>query len=283
MNKNASPLNTPPNPQAPGNSAQNADAPTPLYGAISVRNLVYEVPGKRILNDINLEIKRGEIVSIMGQSGSGKTSLLKLLTGLHRPTSGVIEIDGVDIASLNERELDKMRLKLGLVFQYAALFDSLNAHDNIIFSVARHRRGVKKAELDTIVKKLLAEVELEGIEDKFPSQLSGGMQKRVGLARALAMQPQFVFYDEPTSGLDPITAHTIDELIMQTRRNMNVTSVVVSHALPSIFKISDRIAMLDKGEIVIYDTPDAVRASTNPVVQEFLAPEGDALTARAGK
>ena len=281
MSDNAAPQAAHGQTSAPQNAAVQNNAPQiSASDAISVRNLVYEVPGKRILNDINLEINRGEIVSIMGQSGSGKTSLLKLLTGLNRPTGGVIEIDGVDIAKLNERELDKMRLKLGLVFQYAALFDSLNVHDNIIFSVARHRRGVKKSELDAIVKKLLAEVELEGIETQFPSQLSGGMQKRVGLARALAMQPQFVFYDEPTSGLDPITAHTIDELIMQTRRNMNVTSVVVSHALPSIFKISDRIAMLHQGEIVIYDTPDAVRASTDPIVQEFLAPERDSLAGR---
>ena len=254
------------------NAAQN-----PAEVALSARNVIYEVPGKRILNDINLEVNRGEIVSIMGQSGSGKTSLLKLLTGLHRPTSGVIEIDGADIASMKERELDKMRLKIGLVFQYAALFDSLDVRDNILFSVERHRRGVKKAELDKIVKDLLAEVGLDGIEKQFPSELSGGMQKRVGLARALAMKPQFVFYDEPTSGLDPITAHTIDELIMQTRRSMNVTSVVVSHALPSIFKISDRIAMLHQGEIVIYDTPDVVQASENKIVQEFLAPERDSL------
>ncbi len=273
--------NAPAPPNAPDSTSQT-NGQTSDKGAICVRNLVYEVPGKRILSDINLDVNRGEIVSIMGQSGSGKTSLLKLLTGLHRPTSGVIEIDGVDIAKLNERELDKMRLKLGLVFQYAALFDSLNVHDNIIFSVKRHQRGVKKAELDAIVTELLAEVELSGVEDRFPSQLSGGQQKRIGLARALATKPQFVFYDEPTSGLDPITAHTIDELIMQTRRNMNVTSVVVSHALPSIFKISDRIAMLHQGEIVIYDTPDALRASTDPIVQEFLAPERDSLAARPG-
>ena len=279
MSENAASPTTAPTPQG-ANSAPTANGKDAAQGAISVRNLVYEVPGKRILSDINLEVNRGEIVSIMGQSGSGKTSLLKLLTGLHRPTEGVIEIDGVDIAKLNERELDKMRLKLGLVFQYAALFDSLNVHDNIVFSVARHQRGVKKAELDKIVKDLLAEVELSGVEDRFPSQLSGGQQKRIGLARALATKPQFVFYDEPTSGLDPITAHTIDELIMQTRRNMDVTSVVVSHALPSIFKISDRIAMLHQGEIVIYDTPDAVRASTDPIVQEFLAPERESLAGR---
>jgi phospholipid/cholesterol/gamma-HCH transport system ATP-binding protein len=245
--------------------------------AITVKNLIYEVPRKRILNNINLTVESGQIVSIMGQSGSGKTTLLKLMTGLLRPTSGEILIDGEDICKLDETALDKVRLKIGLVFQYAALFDSLNVYDNIIFGVARHRKRVKKAELDKIVQERLAEVQLEGLEKQFPSQLSGGMQKRVGLARALAMQPSIVFYDEPTSGLDPITAHAIDELIMGTRKRTHVTSVVVSHALPSIFKISDRVAMLHQGEIVIEDTPDAIKNSTNPIVQEFLYPERESI------
>jgi len=245
--------------------------------AIEVRDLIYEVPRKRILNNINFCVEQGEIISIMGQSGSGKTTLLKLMTGLLRPTSGQILIDGDDIGSLSETALDKVRLKMGLVFQYAALFDSLNVYDNIVFGVVRHQKGVTRAELDKIVQDRLAEVHLEGIEKQFPSQLSGGMQKRVGLARALAMQPCIIFYDEPTSGLDPITGHTIDELIMETRKRRNVASVVVSHHLPSIFKISDRVAMLDKGVIVIDDTPEAVRNSTNPIVQEFLFPERDSL------
>jgi phospholipid/cholesterol/gamma-HCH transport system ATP-binding protein len=240
---------------------------------IKVVNLVYEVPQKRILNNLNLEIAHGEIVSIMGQSGSGKTTLLKLLTGLLKPTSGQIVIDDVDIAGLGENELDTIRLKMGLVFQYAALLDSLTIYDNIVFAVVRHRKHAKKADLDKLVRELLDQVELKDVEARYPSELSGGMQKRVGLARALAMEPSIVFYDEPTSGLDPITSNTIDELIMETRRRHEVTSVVVSHHLPSIFRISDHIAMLHQGEIVVYGTPDEVRASTNPVVQEFIHPE----------
>ncbi|HLK61260.1 MAG TPA: ATP-binding cassette domain-containing protein [Chthonomonadaceae bacterium] len=241
--------------------------------AISVRDLIYDVPQKRVLNNINLEIEQGQIVSIMGQSGSGKTTLLKLLTGLLKPTSGQILIDGTNIVGLSEAELDKVRLKMGLVFQYAALFDSLNVYDNIVFGVVRHRKGVKKSELDQMVKDLLEEVELPGIEKQFPSELSGGMQKRVGLARALAMKPAIVYYDEPTSGLDPITVNTIDELIMETRRRTGVTSVVVSHHLPSIFRISDQVAMLHQGEIIIYGTPAEVQASQNPIVQNFIQPE----------
>ena len=240
---------------------------------IHIRNLVYDVPYKRVLSDVNLDINPGEIVSIMGQSGSGKTTLLKLMTGLLRPTSGQIVIDDVDIARLNENELDNVRLKMGLVFQYAALLDSLTIYENIIFAVVRHKKRLPKQELDQLVADLLAQVELHDVEQKYPSELSGGMQKRVGLARALAMQPAIIFYDEPTSGLDPITSNTIDELIMETRRRHNVTQVVVSHHLPSIFRISDRIAMLHQGEIVVYGTPDEVRSCTEPIVQAFINPE----------
>lgn len=241
--------------------------------AIRVRNLVYEVPGKRILDGIDLDIESGEIVSIMGQSGSGKTTLLKMLTGLRRPTSGQILIDDVDIASMNERELDGVRLSMGLVFQYAALFDSLSVFDNIVFGVVRHRPGISRSDLDEIVKGRLAEVELPGVERRMPSELSGGQQKRIGLARALAMKPTLVFYDEPTSGLDPITSNTIDELIMSTRERYKATSVVVSHHLPSIFRISDHIAMLDSGRIVQFGTPQEIQDSEKPEVKRFIHPE----------
>jgi len=244
--------------------------------AIKVTDLIYEVPQKRILNGINLDIAPGEIVSIMGQSGSGKTTMLKLMTGLLKPTSGNIAIAGTNITELNETELDEVRLKIGLVFQYAALLDSLTVYDNIVFAVVRHRKNIGKGELDEMVRDLLEQVQLTGVEERYPSELSGGMQKRVGLARALAMKPEIVFYDEPTSGLDPITSNTIDELIMETRQRHRVTSVVVSHHLPSIFRISDHIAMLHKGEIVIYGTPDEVQSSSNPIVQEFIHPEAKA-------
>jgi phospholipid/cholesterol/gamma-HCH transport system ATP-binding protein len=241
--------------------------------AITVSNLIYDVPRKRVLNNVNLEIRKGEIISVMGMSGSGKTTLLKLLTGLLRPSSGQILIEDTDITKLTESELDQVRLKMGLVFQYAALFDSLTIYDNIVFGVVRHRKHVTRQELDTLVHTRLEQVQLKDVETLFPAQLSGGMQKRVGLARALAMDPTLVFYDEPTSGLDPVTANTIDELILATRQRMDVTSVVVSHHLPSIFRISDRVAMLHQGEIVIYGTPGEVQASPDPVVQTFLHPE----------
>ena len=241
--------------------------------AISVSHLNYEVPAKKILSEIALDIRKGEIVSIMGQSGSGKTTLLKLLTGLLKPTSGEILIEGTNIVGISDQELDRVRIKMGLVFQYAALLDSLNVYDNIVFGLTRHKKGLKRGELDEIVRDRLQQVQLPGIERRFPSELSGGMQKRVGLARALAMQPSIVFYDEPTSGLDPITTNAIDELIMRTRKRLGVTSVVVSHAIPSIFRISDHIAMLDKGEIVCYGTPAELQASPNPIVRQFLNPE----------
>jgi phospholipid/cholesterol/gamma-HCH transport system ATP-binding protein len=241
--------------------------------AIQVQNLTYEVPEKRILHDINLNIEKGQIVSVMGQSGSGKTTLLKIMSGLRQPTSGKVLIDDTDIAALTEYELDKIRLKIGMVFQYAALFDSLTVYENIAFGVRRHQKRVKKKELDTLVRDLLQDVKLEGIEDRLPAELSGGMQKRVGLARALATNPSIVFYDEPTSGLDPVTANAIDELIMETREKFGVTSVVVSHHLPSIFRISDHVAMLHQGEIVALDTPANIQSNSNPIVQEFIHPE----------
>lgn len=241
--------------------------------AIKLENLNYEVPDKRILSDINFEVAKGEIVSVMGQSGSGKTTLLKVMSGLRHPTSGKVLLDNTDIAALNDYQLDKIRLKIGMVFQYAALFDSLNVYDNIAFGVVRHEKRVRHKELDKRIRDLLADVNLEGIEKQMPSELSGGMQKRVGLARALATKPSIMFYDEPTSGLDPITVNAIDELIMETREKFGVTSIVVSHHLPSIFRISDRVAMLHQGEIVAIGTPDEIQNCDSPIVQEFLHPE----------
>jgi phospholipid/cholesterol/gamma-HCH transport system ATP-binding protein len=238
--------------------------------AITVNDLVYEVPEKRILHDIHLEVEKGQILAIMGQSGCGKTTLLKCMAGLIRPTSGQIVLEGQDIVPLRESELDDVRLKIGLVFQYAALFDSLSVYDNVSFGLANHRR-LPRREMDRIVAERLTDVGMEGTERLFPSQLSGGMQKRVGLARALAIEPSVLLYDEPTSGLDPVIAHAIDELILETRDSKGMTSVVVSHDISSIFRIADRIAMLDAGTVVAYGTPEDMRASDNPKVQEFLS------------
>lgn len=238
---------------------------------IVLEDVCYSVAGNTILKGVNLEVQEGEIVSIMGQSGSGKTTLLKLMTGLRRVTSGKIIIEGTDISCLTENELEKVRLTTGLVFQYAALLDSLTVRDNIVFGIVRHQKRTSKPELDKLVDQLLTEVQLSPeVATQYPSELSGGMQKRVGLARALAMKPSVLFYDEPTSGLDPVTSHAIDTLIVHTRNQREVTSVVVSHQLSSIFRISDRVALLDGGVIRAYGTPAELHASDDPVLQEFL-------------
>jgi len=237
--------------------------------AIAVQNVSYWAAHRPILEDITFDVQRGEIVSIMGMSGSGKTTLLKCLGGLLRPTSGSVIIEGADIAHLPEQALDRIRLKIGFVFQYAALFDSLSVFENVAFGLQQHRR-MHPEELRQIVAQRLEDVGLSGTEHLYPAELSGGMQKRVGLARALAMDPSVLLYDEPTSGLDPVIGRTIDDLIVNTRNRFGVTSVVVSHDIETIFRISDRIVMLHEGRIVAVDTPDGLRRSSHPRVREFL-------------
>jgi len=237
--------------------------------AITVRGLEYVVPEKRILHDINLEVERGEIVAVMGMSGCGKTTLLKCIAGLLRPTHGHILIEGEDITGLPESELDRVRLKIGLVFQYAALFDSLDVYANVSFGLTHHRK-LRRQEMDQIVAERLADVGMQGTERLYPAQLSGGMQKRVGLARALAMEPAVVLYDEPTSGLDPVIGRAIDGLIVETRDRLGMTSIVVSHDIASIFRIADRIAMMHEGRIIASGTPEDMRDSSHPIVREFI-------------
>lgn len=248
-----------------------SDQPT-----VAVRNLTYATPDRVILSDINLEVERGEIVSLMGMSGSGKTTLLKCMGGLLRPTRGQVLIEGTDIAVLPERELDRIRLTIGFVFQYAALFDSLTVFENVAFGLRQHRR-LKPEELQRIVTERLADVGLSGTGHLYPAELSGGMQKRVGVARALAMDPSVLLYDEPTSGLDPVIGRTIDDLIVSTRDKFGVTSVVVSHDIETIFRISDRIAMIHEGRIIAVGTPEEVRSSTEPLVRRFIY--GDSIDA----
>lgn len=236
---------------------------------ITIRSLEYCVPEKRILHNINLDVAPAEILAIMGKSGCGKTTLLKCMAALLKPTAGQVIVNGENIVQLSEARLDRVRLKIGLVFQYAALFDSLTVYDNVAFGVVNNRK-LRRGEVDAIVAKWLAEVDMRGTERLFPAQLSGGMQKRVGLARALAMEPKVLLYDEPTSGLDPVIARSIDDLIVSTRDRLGMTSVVVSHDIRSIFRIADRVAMLEEGTIIACDTPERMRAFNIPAVQEFL-------------
>lgn len=236
---------------------------------IKVVNL-YKYFGERlILNNINLEVKKGETLVIIGGSGSGKSTLLKLLIGLLRPDKGEIFIDNKEISQMTETQLDEVRLNMGMVFQYSALFDSMTVGDNVSFGLREHRKLTNK-QINEIVEEKLKLVELSGFADFMPNELSGGMKKRVSLARAIAFEPQILLYDEPSSGLDPVTSAKIDELIVQMQKLLGVTSIVVTHDMNSAFYIADRIAMLYQGEMIAVGTPDEIRNSTDSRVLEFI-------------
>ena len=220
------------------------------------------------LKHINLSIKEGETLAIIGGSGSGKSTLLRLLIGLIRPTSGQILVRGRDVATPSEEEWDKLRLRMGMVFQYSALFDSMTVGDNVAFGLREHTNK-SEAEISRIVKEKLALVGLEGVEQMMPNELSGGMKKRVGLARAIACEPSVIFYDEPSSGLDPIMTARIDELIVNTQRKLGVTSVVVTHDMASACRIADRIAMIYQGELIAADTVEKFKQINDDRVQAF--------------
>ncbi len=236
---------------------------------IEVKDLRFSVGGKQILCGANLGVAPGEILSVMGMSGSGKTTLLHCIGGLTAPTSGQIRIGDAQIVGMTETALNHVRERMGMVFQYAALFDSLSVFDNVAFGLRRRSR-IGNDEIKQNVAEKLALVGLPGTENMFPSELSGGMAKRVGLARALAMSPEILLYDEPTSGLDPVMESVIDELIMQMRDQLGVTSIVVSHSIASIFRISDKIAMIHGGEVLASGTPDQIKNCDNPVVRQFI-------------
>ena len=228
-----------------------------------------EFKGRQVLKNINLEIHEGETLAIIGSSGSGKSTLLRLMIGLLPPTSGEIWINDNEISKLPERRLDQIRLTMGMVFQYSALFDSMTVGDNVAFGLREHTK-LSETEIGQIVDEKLKLVDLAGFEKMMPNELSGGMKKRVSLARAVAFGPEIILYDEPSSGLDPIMAAKIDSLIVHTQEIMNVTSVVVTHDMRSAFYIADRIAMIYEGEIIAIDTVNNIKKSTDLRVQEFL-------------
>ena len=223
---------------------------------------------KVALRSINLEIADGETLAIIGGSGSGKSTLLRLMIGLIQPTSGQIWIGNDEISQMTEKELMRVRLRMGMVFQYSALFDSMTVGENVAFGLVEHT-NMSREKINEIVREKLKQVGLDGVENRMPGELSGGMKKRVSLARAIAFGPEIIFYDEPSSGLDPITTNKIDELIINTQRALNVTSIVVTHDMVSACRIADRIAMVFNGELLAVDTPDKFKKIDDPRVKEF--------------
>ena len=222
-----------------------------------------------ILNDLNLTIKEGETKVIIGRSGTGKSVLLKNIIGILRPDSGSIKISGTEVTTLNERDYNKIRMKMGMVFQGGALFDSMNVAENVAF-VLEEFMNVDKKTVRAKVERCLGMVGLSGIEEMLPSELSGGMRKRVSLARVLCMEPRIIFYDEPTTGVDPITSDVINNLIVDLRQKLKVTSIVVTHDMNSAYKVADNIVMLYHGQVVAEGTPQEIQKTKHPVVKQFI-------------
>lgn len=222
-----------------------------------------------VLQNLTLDIVEGAITCIVGLSGAGKSTILRLLNGLRKPSAGRVFIKGQDLTQLTERELVNLRRSIGFSFQFAALFDSLNVYDNVALPL-RENMHLPDAEIKPRVTEALETVGLAGTEEKFPAELSGGMVKRVGFARAIITNPEIVLYDEPTTGSDPIITHLLTDTIMHLRKKMNGTAVVVSHDLQSIFMMADYVAMLFEGAIIAYGTLAEMRSSINPIVQQFL-------------
>lgn len=240
-----------------------------MSNAISIHNLTVQFGKRCILNSIDLDVRKGETLAVIGPSGTGKSTIIKVLTGLLKPTSGSVKINDEEVCCFSESEWDNLRKHMGVVFQYSALFDFMNVKDNIAFGLRRHYK-VGEKEVKKQVEELLTLVDMYGMEQMMPSELSGGMKKRVGLARALAMQPDIVYYDEPTSGLDPVMTMNISKLIRKTQKTYGVTSILVTHDMESVFVAADRVAMLYKGDIVALESVDTIKNSKNPIVQAFI-------------
>jgi phospholipid/cholesterol/gamma-HCH transport system ATP-binding protein len=237
---------------------------------IQVVDLYKSFGDNQVLRGVNLMVEEGSTLVILGGSGSGKTVLLKHVIGLLKPDRGQVLIEGQDIVPLGAEVLAKVRTKFGMVFQNAALFDSMTVYENVAFPLREHRK-LKEAEMRRIVREKLSVVDLSpNIEDEFPAQLSGGMRKRVGLARAIVLDPKIVLYDEPTTGLDPITTAYVDQMIIDAKRKLGVTSVVISHDIASAFKVADNVAFLSDGVIVEKGPPQQLRKSQQPKLKLFL-------------
>jgi phospholipid/cholesterol/gamma-HCH transport system ATP-binding protein len=240
---------------------------------IRIRGLEKSFGDHKVLKGIDLDIERGRINTIIGGSGQGKSVLMKHLMGLLKPDAGKIFVDGEDVCPLDDYQLNRVRRKFGMLFQYAALFDSLTVEQNVAFPLVEHTKK-SKSEIRELVQKRLHSLHLRNIEKKFPAELSGGMRKRVGLARALVLEPEILLYDEPTTGLDPVATKNVDDMIRDISAETGVTSVVISHDMASTFRISHCISMLYDGKIACTGTPDDIKRSTLPFVREFVEMSG---------
>ena len=236
---------------------------------IKVKDIFKSFTGKPVLQGANLHIKEGESMVVIGGSGSGKSVLMKHTIGLLKPDKGCVIINGKDLSKLKEDEINEVRKLFGMLFQMAALFDSMTVGENIGFALKQHT-DFSTTEINRKVTENLKMVGLKGIENLKPAELSGGMKKRVGLARAIAIRPKIILYDEPTTGLDPIMADMINDLIVDLNKKLNVTSLTITHDMFSAYKIADRIAMLYKGKIIETGTPEEIKSSENPIVQQFI-------------
>jgi phospholipid/cholesterol/gamma-HCH transport system ATP-binding protein len=239
--------------------------------AIRVEDLHKSFGDNYVLRGIDLDFPVGTTTVILGGSGSGKSVLMKHLIGLLKPDKGRVIVEGQDLAQLTSKDMNTFRMKFGMVFQWAALFDSMTVYENISFPLREHKRDMPEEEIKQKVREKLELFGIEGTEEKFPADLSGGMRKRVGLARAIIMEPRIVLYDEPTTGLDPITTASVDDMIKRAKDRLGVTSVVISHDIGSAVNIADYIAFLYGGQIVSYGAPSHVRQSQHPFVAEFMA------------
>ncbi|MFA5117042.1 MAG: ABC transporter ATP-binding protein [Candidatus Omnitrophota bacterium] len=236
---------------------------------IEIEGVSKSFNGRKVLDNLDLAVKRGETKVIIGRSGCGKSVLLKHIVGLLYPDAGRVSVSGNDISLLSEKELNSVRMKIGMVFQGGALFDSLTVGENVGFGLIEHLCLEQKDVADRI-KESLDLVELHGVEDLMPSELSGGMKKRVSLARALCIKPEVILYDEPTTGVDPITADSINSLIRGLHDRLGETSIVVTHDMKSAYKVADRIAMMYKGKIIAEGTPEEIQKLGDPVVHQFI-------------
>lgn len=241
---------------------------------IKIEGLKKKFGDRQILNGIDLEICKGETFVIMGGSGCGKSTVLKHLIGTLKPDEGEVSLLGKNISSLSEDEMDEIRKKIGMSFQSSALFDSMTVGENVSLALREHTKLDNKV-INIMVKMKLELMGLRGFENLMPSQLSGGMKKRVGIARAISMDPQIVFYDEPTAGLDPIVTAVMDKLIIDLSKALSVTSVVVTHDMQSVFRIADRIAMLYEGKVVEIGTREEIKNSSNSYVRQFISGDPD--------